>query len=269
MSTMNEKTSLCLKVEESLADVLDGSADAALYEHIADCDDCRDLRHDGERAAEVVKHAGADFRAPPGFAESLVAKIDAARPQRACRVLCPRGCGWFGEGGRHGLGLRCAPRRGVGRLVHEERGPTLGAGARDRRREAGPGPRDGADGVRADGHREDGSLASAGAHGRSARRARAEREARDGHGARSLVRRGGRGQRAGRAPARHGEERRGRDAGDGGADRGRAAGQGDRGRGALAERAPPREGGAGARARIRRPGRPPHRMRARRRRARR
>ena len=80
MSTMNEKTALCLQVEECLADVLDGSADAALYEHIADCDGCRDLRHDAERAAEVVKHAAADFRTPPGFAGSLLAKIDAARP---------------------------------------------------------------------------------------------------------------------------------------------------------------------------------------------
>lgn len=80
MSTMSEKTGLCLQLEESLADVLEGSAEAALYEHIADCDACRDLRYDAERAAEVVKHASADFRAPAGFADSLLAKIDAARP---------------------------------------------------------------------------------------------------------------------------------------------------------------------------------------------
>src|SRR5689334_9402656 len=80
MSTMNQKTELCLRVEESLADVLDGSAAPALFEHIADCDDCRDLRHDAERAAVVVRNASADFRTPSGFAESLVAKIDAARP---------------------------------------------------------------------------------------------------------------------------------------------------------------------------------------------
>lgn len=80
MSTISEKTGLCLQVEESLAEVVDGSADAALYEHIADCDACRDLRHDAERAAEVVKHASADFRAPAGFVDSLLARVDAARP---------------------------------------------------------------------------------------------------------------------------------------------------------------------------------------------
>jgi hypothetical protein len=40
MSTMSEKTGLCLQVEESLAEVLEGSAAAALYEHIGDCDAC-------------------------------------------------------------------------------------------------------------------------------------------------------------------------------------------------------------------------------------
>ena len=80
MSTINDKTGLCLQVEENLADVLDGSADAALYEHIADCDDCRDLKYDAERAAGVAKSAGADFRAPAGFVDSLLAKLDAARP---------------------------------------------------------------------------------------------------------------------------------------------------------------------------------------------
>src|SRR5690349_10403786 len=80
MSTMSDKNGLCLQVEESLAEVLEGSADSALYEHIADCDACRDLRHDAERAMEVVKRAAADFREPAGFADSLVAKIDAARP---------------------------------------------------------------------------------------------------------------------------------------------------------------------------------------------
>lgn len=80
MSTISERSGRCLQVEESLAEVLDGSAEPVLYEHIADCDQCRDLRYDAGRAVEVVKHASADFRAPSGFAESLVARIDAARP---------------------------------------------------------------------------------------------------------------------------------------------------------------------------------------------
>jgi len=80
MSTMSDKNPLCAQVEDNLVDVLEGSADPGLYEHIADCDDCRDLRHDAERAAGVVKGASADFRTPAGFADSLLAKIDAARP---------------------------------------------------------------------------------------------------------------------------------------------------------------------------------------------
>ncbi len=60
--------------------MLEGSADPSLYEHIVDCDHCRDLKHEAARAAEVVKNAAADFRAPPSFAESIVAKINAARP---------------------------------------------------------------------------------------------------------------------------------------------------------------------------------------------
>ncbi|WP_437588701.1 VIT domain-containing protein [Sorangium sp. So ce1000] len=71
---------LCGEVEEQLAEVLDGTARTALYEHIAGCDACRDLRHDAARAAEVAAAAGADFRPADGFAEALLRRLEAARP---------------------------------------------------------------------------------------------------------------------------------------------------------------------------------------------
>ncbi|UQA61556.1 VIT domain-containing protein [Polyangium aurulentum] len=70
---------LCREVEEQIADVLEGTAPQALYDHIADCDACRDLRHDAERAAELVSHAGADFRADAGFADRVLARLDVAK----------------------------------------------------------------------------------------------------------------------------------------------------------------------------------------------
>jgi hypothetical protein len=76
----NYPTDLCAEVVDSLASVLDGSAAPRLIEHIADCDHCRDLRHDATATAERVAHAGADFRAPADFADRLIAKLNEARP---------------------------------------------------------------------------------------------------------------------------------------------------------------------------------------------
>ena len=111
MSTISDKTGLCLQVEDNLADVLDGSADAALYEHIADCDTCRDLRYDAERAAGVVKSASADFRAPAGFADSLLAKLDAARPDGPNASAAPATVGGRGDGAARAL--RASPLDGA------------------------------------------------------------------------------------------------------------------------------------------------------------
>jgi len=67
---------LCREVEERIAEVLDGSASKELYDHIADCDACRDMRHDAEHAVDLVAHAGADFRAGDGFTDKLLARLD-------------------------------------------------------------------------------------------------------------------------------------------------------------------------------------------------
>jgi hypothetical protein len=38
----------CHEVEEHIADVVEGTAPAALIAHVAECDACRDLRFDAE-----------------------------------------------------------------------------------------------------------------------------------------------------------------------------------------------------------------------------
>ncbi len=72
---------LCVEVAESLAEILDGSASARLFDHLADCDACRDLRHEAGNAAARVGGAGADFRPAADFVDKLVARLDAARPE--------------------------------------------------------------------------------------------------------------------------------------------------------------------------------------------
>jgi hypothetical protein len=66
-----------------MADVLDGSADQRLLDHIAGCDACRDARHDAERARALVEKAGADFAVP-----AVSARLGAALAERG-RVACP------------------------------------------------------------------------------------------------------------------------------------------------------------------------------------
>ncbi|WP_437754651.1 VIT domain-containing protein [Sorangium sp. So ce1389] len=79
-ATGTDSAGLCGEVEEQLAEVLDGTARPALYEHIAGCDACRDRRHDAARAAEVAAAASADFRPADDFAEALLRRLEAARP---------------------------------------------------------------------------------------------------------------------------------------------------------------------------------------------
>ena len=71
------KTTLCEEVQAEIGRVLDGVAAPELYDHIADCDACRDLRHDAQRALVWVKAAGDDFVEIPGLDEKLLAAIDA------------------------------------------------------------------------------------------------------------------------------------------------------------------------------------------------
>src|SRR5262245_56546403 len=89
MSAM-EKSELCLQVEEELVQVLDGTAPARLFDHLAECDACRDLRHEAAHAGEALAHAGADFRPAEDFVDRLVARLEAARPEGAPVASAPR-----------------------------------------------------------------------------------------------------------------------------------------------------------------------------------
>src|SRR6185503_1741248 len=71
---------LCAEVTEHMADVLDGSADRRLLDHIAECDSCRDARHDAERARALVERAGADFVAPADLEARLAAALERRKP---------------------------------------------------------------------------------------------------------------------------------------------------------------------------------------------
>ena len=75
-TTQTNQDRLCREVEERMTEVLDGTAPGELTDHVADCDACRDTRYEAERAAALVAHAGADFRADAGFADRVLARID-------------------------------------------------------------------------------------------------------------------------------------------------------------------------------------------------
>src|SRR5687768_7198943 len=68
---------ICARVREAVADVLDGSAPDELFDHIVDCDACRDLRHDAERAAREARHAGDGYHVPA----DLEARVLGALPE--------------------------------------------------------------------------------------------------------------------------------------------------------------------------------------------
>ncbi len=94
MSGTNE---LCLQVDDALAEVLDGTAPALLFDHIAECDECRDKKHDAVRAAELVCR-----RPEPTFERRRASRLGCFRrwvsagsrrpaaPSRSLRVSTPR-----------------------------------------------------------------------------------------------------------------------------------------------------------------------------------
>lgn len=74
------KDERCVQVEESIADVLEGIATAAIVEHIAECDHCRDVKYEAEQAALAMESVGADFQPTEGFPDRVVGLILEARP---------------------------------------------------------------------------------------------------------------------------------------------------------------------------------------------
>ena len=72
----------CLRFEEDIVGLLEGTASESLKEHVATCDFCRDARHDLENVARLVGRAGDDFEYTPALAERLAAAVVGAAASR-------------------------------------------------------------------------------------------------------------------------------------------------------------------------------------------
>src|SRR5688572_14727585 len=81
---MSEHDETCRLVDEHMGEVLEGTADAALFQHIADCEVCRDARFDAERSLASLRDAGADYVPPKNLEQRLLAALPHA--PRALRV---------------------------------------------------------------------------------------------------------------------------------------------------------------------------------------
>jgi RNA polymerase sigma factor (sigma-70 family) len=66
----------CNEVHDELARVVDGTAPTDLYDHIAECDACRDLRHDAATLLPLLQGAGADYQPPADLEARLLDALD-------------------------------------------------------------------------------------------------------------------------------------------------------------------------------------------------
>src|SRR5688572_12546302 len=78
----SEESNLCSEVEDRMAEILDGSAPDHLLDHLADCDRCRDARHDAERARELVAASPGDYEPPADLESRILAALDAAQAEK-------------------------------------------------------------------------------------------------------------------------------------------------------------------------------------------
>lgn len=90
---------LLATVEEHLAEIVDGEAPEQLYNKLAENDEIRDLRYEGERAVARIREAGADYRLPKDYEARLLSALD-GRP-KSRDVAPPPGIskGWLIVGG--------------------------------------------------------------------------------------------------------------------------------------------------------------------------
>jgi tetratricopeptide (TPR) repeat protein len=85
---MNDKLdTLCQRVDDAMAELIAGNVPDELTEHLADCDRCRDARHDAERAAEIVKDSAGDYVHPPDVEERLLRALDRGAGPRPTDTL--------------------------------------------------------------------------------------------------------------------------------------------------------------------------------------
>jgi hypothetical protein len=67
---------LCAEVAAHLAEIVDGTAPANLYDHLAECDACRDARHEAEEARALAEAAGRDHRSPRDLERRVLAALE-------------------------------------------------------------------------------------------------------------------------------------------------------------------------------------------------
>ena len=72
----------CLRFQEDIVGLLEGTASESLKEHVATCDLCRDARHDLESVARLIGRAGEDFDYTPALAQRLAAAAVEAAASR-------------------------------------------------------------------------------------------------------------------------------------------------------------------------------------------
>ena len=72
----------CLRFQEDIVGLLEGTASESLKEHVATCDLCRVARHDLESVARLAGRAGDDFDYTPALAGHLAAAVVEAAASR-------------------------------------------------------------------------------------------------------------------------------------------------------------------------------------------
>lgn len=66
----------CLHIRENLDALADDTLSDAMREHVANCDECRDLRHEVRETARLLGGAGGDYKHPEDFAQRVLAAAD-------------------------------------------------------------------------------------------------------------------------------------------------------------------------------------------------
>ena len=95
---MTEGESVCRQVDDNMSDIIDGVAPAALFDHVAGCDRCRDARFETEQVLLRVASTSDDYR----FPLAIVLTLSALFAVGAARALVTH-LGWI----RSGLEMLC------------------------------------------------------------------------------------------------------------------------------------------------------------------
>jgi hypothetical protein len=67
----------CLHIRENLDQLAEDTLSDAMREHVAQCDECRDLRHEVRETARALGAAGGDYKHPEHFTDRVMAAAEA------------------------------------------------------------------------------------------------------------------------------------------------------------------------------------------------